>query len=205
MQEPPSTEPTTQPNAPVAEGAQGGDFNPTEWLSARTPQERAAIDEYAAFRVKPLESEKHGLVSEVGRLRKAADPAIVARLSNEERLLEQHKAAAIALYGVKAADLEDIDSVDGLNVALRFMAKAAKPEAPAKAQVPAGADPDTWAEFMAFKAQTAPAKRVGAAGEPTSNARGGAPGQFDYKEHLKSGKPLPSAEEIDRMTSQFLR
>lgn len=156
-----------------AQGAPGGDFNPTEWLSGLNPHQRAAVDEYAAFRTKPLESEKHGLISEVGRLKKASDPAIVARLSNEEGLLEQYKSAAIALYGVDAKDMEGIESLEAFNVALRFMSKTPKVAPAPKMEMPNGVEPKIWEEFLASRQAAKPPAQPGYVQMP---ARGGVPG-----------------------------
>ena len=142
---------------PAPTPAPGGDFNPTQWLGGLTPEQRAAVDDYSEYRRKPLESENHGLKTEVGRYKKLSDPAIVARYSNEERLLEQHKAAVVALYGVDAKKLESIDSIDALNVAMQFMDVSAKQPAPKPAATPAGVDPNDWSAYLAFKQGQAPA------------------------------------------------
>lgn len=134
----------------VAPTAPGGDFDPTAWLQGLDARQRTAIDEYADFKAGPLKTELHGLRTEKGRLQKAADPVHVARLSNEERMVEQMKSAAVSLYGVDAKDLEDIETIDALSTALRFITRVPKPAS--KSDPAQGADAATqeaWKQFLA--------------------------------------------------------
>ena len=140
---------------PAPTPAPGGDFNPTQWLQARSEQERQAIDEYVAFSKKSLESELHGQKTEVGRLRKASDPVHAARLAKEEAIVGRMKAAAVSLYGVDAKDLEDIDTIDAFETAMRFIPKG-QPKPVVKAEAPAGVDQSDWQGYLAYKAGQAP-------------------------------------------------
>lgn len=142
--------------APPQGGApEGGDFNPAEWLQGLDQQRRSVIDEYAEFKARPLATENHGLKTELGRLKKAADPAIVARLGAEEQFVERLRQATVALYGSDVEeDLKDIDSIDGFATALRFLQKGRAQAQPAPAAPAANADPDTqkaWEEFLASR------------------------------------------------------
>lgn len=123
----------TQP-APEAKPADGA-FDPAAWLGGLSAEQKAVIDEYATHRVKPVESELHGLRSEVGRLKKAADPDTQARLRDTDSILTAMKAATISLYGQDVADdIKDIEDFSALATALKFLSKSGKTAAAAPKQ-----------------------------------------------------------------------
>ena len=194
---------------PPQTGTGGDDFNATQWLQSFDARQRAAVDEYAAFKAKPMESELHGLRTENGRLKKASDPIIASRLGKEERLVELLRASAVALYGPEVEDdLKDIDNLESFSTALRFLSRGVR-KTDQKANPAADADKATqeaWKEFLATRnagAETKDAKPgdAGNWGLDLSGGRRTAP-SLSYKEILKSGKPLPPAEEIDRMVAR---
>jgi hypothetical protein len=154
---------------------EGSEFDSGTWLQGLDQRQRSAIDEYAAFKAKPVESEMHGLRSEVGRLKKATDPAVMARLGHEERLVEQAKTMAVAIFGNDVADeIKDMETLDEISVAFRFLSKGRQPAAPA-APIPADRETqDAFAEFLASRqanGETRP--RNGAAVERMANVGSG--------------------------------
>lgn len=150
------TAPTTAPSpeSPPA-GDQGGVVSPDQWFQSLDQQgqahARAIAEAFHATQAKSLETELHGLRSEKGRLSKAADPVIAARLGQEERIVELLRGSAITLYGQEVEeDLKDIDNLDGLATALKFLSKGSRKAAPADPS--SSADPATQDAWKAFQA-----------------------------------------------------
>ena len=172
---------TTTPDTKAAgDAGKPNAFDAQAWLQARTPDERGAIESFLAFHKTPLESELHGLRTEVGRLKKAADPAIAARLSDEERLVSDMKASAVSLYGVDPKDLEDVETLADMRLSLKWMTKGA-PKTPAKTTDPADADAATKDAWKAYFAQA------------SSNGNGnGKPNSTEQRITGLNGRPTPS-------------
>jgi hypothetical protein len=85
---------------------------------------QAWAEEYHQTRIKPMEVELHGLRTENGRLKKASDPDMVARLGDHQAVLEDMKETATSLYSVTSEDMKDTTTLGELRNLLRGMAKA---------------------------------------------------------------------------------
>ena len=153
----PADAPAPSPSPADANAPDGskdaGDYDP-QWLPQLDGKRKTDVDAWAEHyhqaKAKDMETELHGLRTKVGRLEKASDPDVIARLGDHETMLEDHKQAVISLYGVTEEDVKDASTVGELRMLMRGLTKS-KPAA-----TPPGSDTDpataeAWKSFMASR------------------------------------------------------
>ena len=163
---PESAEPTPPPGGeePGQETASApavgaAEYDP-KWLDALDEKHRADVNAWAEHyhkaKAAPAESELHGLRSEVGKLKKAADPETLALLEDHETMLAAMKDTALNFPGVTKEDVEGLKTARELQMFLRGMAKG-RPAAGA----PGAEDTDheraeAWKAFLASRQPGSP-------------------------------------------------
>ena len=145
---------------PPPENAKDGAFDLQQWRNSLDDRHMPAFEEYAGIKAKPLQTELQGLRTEVGRLKRTADPAMVAMLGEHDAFLDELKQAAVTLLGLPEEEVKDAATVRELRFAARGRIARLKDASAIPADPAAKADPATqeaWKEFQAAR-QTATTK-----------------------------------------------
>jgi hypothetical protein len=148
-----------------------------QWLQKLDPRRMVDVNAWAEHYHKtkagPIESELHGLRSEVGKLKKAADPDTLALMEDHDTMLEAMKESAMNFPGVVKEDVEGLKTARELQMFLRGMAKG-RPAAGAAGAEVTSETAQAWKEFLASRQKGAGTKQE-AEREPLLGGGAGAP------------------------------
>ena len=170
-------------------------FDLGKWRASLDERHTPAFEKYADDK---YASQVHGLQTEVGRLKKASDPAIVARYGQVETIIERLRSIAVRNYGADVADdLKGIDTIEALDTALYFLEKG-RGAAPKAIDPTASMDAATKVRWAAFQAQEAvPPVTRGEANKDWHPTNGSAMPSRNASELIRryaDGEPLSDAE-----------
>lgn len=198
-----STAPAPSPSQSEATSQDDG-YDP-QWMTKLTPRHKSDLEEFS--RTLPAHKELESAKASIARREKWGNASRdeIERILDNESELGEAKQLLIDLGIATKDDLEDLRT----HRELRIKLSGRKASAPAAAKAgsqdgeenPFFSQLDAWAKARGIAPKPA---RSEADGEWKVPGGGGGPAPLDYKERLRSGKPLPSAAEIDRDTADWL-
>lgn len=200
-----STAPAPSPSQSEVQSQDDG-YDP-QWMTKLTPRHKSDLEEFS--KTLPAHRELESAKASIARREKWGNATRdeIERILDNESELGEAKQLLISLGIATKDDLEDLRTHRELRIKLSGR-KASAPATPGSKdgeENPFFSQLDAWAKSRGIPVPDAN-PRSEADGKwkaPGNGARG--TGAQSYKDILKSGKPLPSAAEIDAQTARFLQ